>query len=337
MDDLLAEFVAEADATLAAMDRAALDMARSPGDAAALLRLFRLVHTLKGSCGYLGLVRLERLAHASEDVLGAVREGTILPEAATEWLFAALDATAAILAALAACGAEPPGEDGVLIAYLHALAAGQAVAPPPERPGRSSAAFAPPRHTTSWPHRRSIGHAWRRLPGLVRALARDLGKSIELVTAGAETELDRHTLEQLAGPLAHLVRNSADHGLEQPDERLASGKPATGRITLTAAREANGRIVITIEDDGRGLQAAGIREQAVARKLARPGEVALMTDAVAAQFVFSPGVLDRCPPDARVRPGHRLGRGEDQRRTDRRNDRGRERGRPWHQLPDRAP
>ena len=120
-------------------------------------------------------------------------------------------------------------------------------------------------------------------------LARDLGKSIELVTEGADTELDRHTLQQIVGPLTHMVRNSADHGLEPPDERRAQGKRPMGTITLTAEENASGHVVITVADDGRGLPAARIRTQAIARGLVGAREVAAMSDAAVARFVFSPG------------------------------------------------
>jgi two-component system, chemotaxis family, sensor kinase CheA len=79
-----------------------------------------------------------------------------------------------------------------------------------------------------------IGNAWNKLPRLVRDLARDLSKKIELVMGGADTELDRQILELIRDPLTHMVRNSADHGLETPAARRAAGKPEVGRITLNA-------------------------------------------------------------------------------------------------------
>ncbi len=99
-----------------------------------------------------------------------------------------------------------------------------------------------------------IGNAWQKLPRIVRDLSRDLGKKIELEMHGAETELDRQVLELIKDPLTHMVRNSADHGLETPAERRAAGKPETGRISLKAFHE-GGHIIIEIADDGRGLDA----------------------------------------------------------------------------------
>src|ERR1700761_3345186 len=103
-----------------------------------------------------------------------------------------------------------------------------------------------------------IGNAWQKLPRIVRDLAAELGKDIELEMHGAETELDRQVLELVKDPLTHLVRNSADHGLETPAERMAAGKAKAGTIRLSACHQ-GGHIIIEISDDGRGLDTAGIR------------------------------------------------------------------------------
>src|SRR5207245_11611736 len=97
-----------------------------------------------------------------------------------------------------------------------------------------------------------IGNAWQKLPRIVRDLAADLGKEIELEMHGAETELDRQVLDLIKDPLAHMVRNSADHGLETPAERRRAGKPEQGTIRLSAYHE-GGHIIICIADNGRGL------------------------------------------------------------------------------------
>ena len=113
-----------------------------------------------------------------------------------------------------------------------------------------------------------IGNAWNKLPRLVRDLAREMGKKIELTMLGAETELDRQVLELIKDPLTHMVRNSGDHGLETPAERRAAGKPETGRITLNAFHE-GGHIIIEIADDGRGLRARPDPRQGAGQ---RPGD-----------------------------------------------------------------
>jgi two-component system chemotaxis sensor kinase CheA len=133
-----------------------------------------------------------------------------------------------------------------------------------------------------------VGAAWNRLPRLVRDLGHELGKRIELVTTGAQTELDRHVLELIRDPLIHMVRNSADHGLEDPATRRAAGKPETGRITLAAFLEA-GHVVIELADDGRGLDLARIRARAAALGLASRAELDAMPDARVGRFIFHPG------------------------------------------------
>ena len=125
---------------------------------------------------------------------------------------------------------------------------------------------------------------------LVRQTADSLGKSARLEVIGPEVELDRVILNRLAAPLEHLLRNAVDHGLGSPAVRAAAGKPTTGQVTLELSREGNG-VVIKLSDDGRGLDLAAIRTQAMARGLLAP-EVAL-EDAALMQFVFEPGFTTR--------------------------------------------
>ncbi len=133
-----------------------------------------------------------------------------------------------------------------------------------------------------------VGNAWQKLPRVVRDLSAELGKPIELVMVGAETELDRQILDVIKDPLTHMVRNSADHGLEPTAERVAAGKPARGTIRLAAYHE-GGTVTVEIADDGRGLDLAAIRRKAVERGLASQVEVERMTDAQAAKFIFHAG------------------------------------------------
>jgi two-component system, chemotaxis family, sensor kinase CheA len=133
-----------------------------------------------------------------------------------------------------------------------------------------------------------IGNAWNKLPRLVRDLARETGKKIELNMLGAETELDRQVLELIKDPLTHMVRNSGDHGLESPADRRAAGKSETGRITLNAFHE-GGHIIIEISDDGRGLPLDKIRAKAVKNGLATEAELAAMGETQLQRFIFRPG------------------------------------------------
>ena len=121
---------------------------------------------------------------------------------------------------------------------------------------------------------------------LVHDLARETGKVIELVTEGETTEVDKTVIERLADPLVHLVRNSIDHGLEPPDERLAVGKAEAGTVTLSA-RQSGGEVIISIKDDGRGINRDRVRAKAEASGLIQPGQQ--LTDSELLQLIFAPG------------------------------------------------
>ena len=133
-----------------------------------------------------------------------------------------------------------------------------------------------------------IGNAWAKLPRLVRDLAAETGKAIVLEMHGQDTELDRQVLDLMRDPLTHMVRNSADHGLEPAAERRAAGKPEAGRIVLRAYHE-GGHVIIEINDDGRGIDAARVRAKALAQGLASEAELTAMTDAQVGAFIFRAG------------------------------------------------
>jgi len=460
MDDLLSDFLTETNENLSTLDVELVRLEQTPNDRELLGSIFRLVHTIKGTCGFLGLPRLERVAHASENVLGKFRDGElVVTPKAVSVIFRSLDAIKSILAVLEATEAEPPGDDSVLIEQLNALAAGDdppdvaesVAAPtvPPAQSGRTiddgteakpttpvedaaaaldamwadaltdtektslpggTAASAPestpsPAHTedargstadvvplaSAQPsksrevastgrdltvvgaksgaggngksadeqkegikesqvaaqtirinvdllenlmtmvselvltrnqllqilrqHKESdfaaplqrlnhvtselqegvmktrmqpIGNAWAKLPRLVRDLAYDLSKKIDLQMLGAETELDRQVLELIKDPLTHMVRNSADHGIETPGERIAAGKPDTGHITLNAYHE-GGHIIIEISDDGRGLNVEKIKAKALRMGLSTEADLAAMSEQQIQQIIMKPG------------------------------------------------
>jgi two-component system chemotaxis sensor kinase CheA len=133
-----------------------------------------------------------------------------------------------------------------------------------------------------------IGTVWGKLPRLVRDLGHELGKKIELQMHGQDTELDRQVLEMIRDPLTHMVRNSADHGIELPADRLAAGKPEAGTISLDAYHR-GGHIIIEIRDDGKGLSAEKIRQKALENGLASAEELAAMSEQQIQQFIFKAG------------------------------------------------
>ncbi|PZR15865.1 MAG: hybrid sensor histidine kinase/response regulator [Azospirillum brasilense] len=368
MDELLADFLTETNEGLVALDDALLRLERTPEDRQTLSEIFRLVHTIKGTCGFLGLPRLERVTHAAENLLGRYRDGQLpVTSPGVTLILSALDRVKLIVADIAGTGAELEGDDTALLhaldeAYAGRLAeAPEAVAPttlpapvqPPPEPAGPTRAAAPPAEapeaapvaqqqtirvsvevleelmvlvselvltrnqllqsvrgrddaTLSVPLQRlshitsdlqegvmktrmqPIGNAWQKLPRLVRDLSHELGKRIELEMRGAETELDRQVLEMIRDPLTHMVRNSADHGLEDAGQRRAAGKPETGRILLNAYHE-GGHIIMEVGDDGRGLALERIRAKALSQGLATEAELAAMGERDVQRLIFHPG------------------------------------------------
>ena len=431
MDDLLREFLTETSESLDTVDNQLVRFEQDPSDAKILDNIFRLVHTIKGTCGFLGLPRLEALAHAGETLMGKFRDGMPVKAEAVTLILSSIDRIKEILAGLEATETEPEGTDEDLIEKLHAMAEGGhhaeaapvaapvpvVAAPPvqpamtagtlvdqvlerPLRPGEVSLddlerafreteaetepaapAAAQPAPAAARPEvkeagketvkakpakkaaiadadvqeadkvanqsirvnvdtlehlmtmvselvltrnqlleisRRNedtefkvplqrlsnvtaelqegvmktrmqpIGNAWQKLPRIVRDLSGELGKQIELEMHGADTELDRQVLDLIKDPLTHMVRNSADHGLETPAERLAGGKGEQGTIRLSAYHE-GGHIIICIADNGRGLNTERIKAKALQNGLVTEAELEKMTEAQIHKFIFAPG------------------------------------------------
>lgn len=396
MDDILREFLTEANESLSQLDAELVRLEQNPNDQELLGNIFRLVHTIKGTCGFLGLPRLEGIAHAGENVLGKLRDSDleVTPEAVT-LILECLDRVRLVLESLEATEEEPVGDDTELIDRLNDLASGQfrargpsddeepdaspeelevafrnakgpdelaadgpadeADPPQPAVPAQAAKEDPSPSASTldipkesiasqsirvnvdvledlmtmvselvltrnqllqilrsqsesefSAPLQRlnhvvselqegvmatrmqPIGNAWAKLPRMIRDLAKVLGKKVDLVVKGAETELDRQVLELIKDPLTHMVRNSVDHGLEMPDDRVKAGKPETGRITLNAYHE-GGHIIIEIADDGMGLSTEAIVQKCLAKGLATEDELEAMSEQQLQQFIFKPG------------------------------------------------
>jgi two-component system chemotaxis sensor kinase CheA len=408
MDDLLREFLTETNESLDVVDVELVRFEQDPNNAKILDNIFRLVHTIKGTCGFLCLPRLEALAHAAETLMGKFRDGMPVTGGAVTLILSTIDRLKDVLGGLEQNQQEPEGSDADLIGQLERMAmegTGAAAAPVKEepkqavgtlvqqvlerplRPGevsldelerafRETVSEALPvaekpkakpaapkdakpkqakaegdedkldskiaaqsirvnvdtlenlmtmvselvltrnqlleivrRHEDSEfkvPLQRlsnvtaelqegvmktrmqPIGNAWQKLPRIVRDLATELGKDIELEMHGAETELDRQVLDLIKDPLTHMVRNSADHGLETPEERRRDGKPEKGTIRLSAYHE-GGHIIIEISDDGRGLHTEKIKTKVIANGLANEFDAEKMTEAQIHKFIFAPG------------------------------------------------
>jgi two-component system, chemotaxis family, sensor kinase CheA len=404
MDDLLREFLTETNENLDVIDVELVRFEQDPNNAKILDNIFRLVHTIKGTCGFLGLPRLEALAHAAETVMGKFRDGLAVTGDAVTLILSTIDRIKQILSELEQSEYEPQGSDQDLIGGLERVALqapatarepvtsvgtlvpqvlerplrpgevsldelerafretpGPPEAPPPGdpvpskpvRPERGAAAerdeedrekldskiasqsirvnvetlenlmtmvselvltrnqlleivrrhqeseFKVPLQRLSnvtaelqegvmKTRMQPIGNAWQKLPRIVRDLSAELGKEIELEMHGADTELDRQVLDLIKDPLTHMVRNSADHGLETPAERRAAGKPEKGTIRLSAYHQ-GGHIIIEIADDGRGLNTEKIKAKALAQGLASELEFDKMPEAQIHKFIFAPG------------------------------------------------
>ena len=432
MDDLLRDFLTETNENLDVADTQLIKFEQDPSNAEILNNIFRLVHTIKGTCGFIGLTRLASLAHAAETLMDRFREGMPVTSDAVGLVLSTIDRIKEILAGLEASeGIEPAGSDEDLASQLIAMASGETpkaaapakggkpakaakpaeaakpvevvkavekplkveapiqtldrdlmpgevsldelermfretpvdppkpapklvekvvekvVTPPVAAPAaaanddggshgpvsgqtirvnvdalehlmttiselvltrnqlleiarrsedneykvslqRLSTVTAELQSAVMQTRMQPVGNAWQKLPRLVRDLSNDLGKYIDLEQTGADTELDRQVLDLIKDPLIHMVRNSADHGLESPSERIKAGKSERGVIRLAAYHQ-GGQIVIEVGDNGRGLDVARIRAKAVENGLTTEAEVSKMSDQQVFRFIFQPG------------------------------------------------
>lgn len=402
MDDLIVEFITETNESLGAIDVQLVNLEQNPNDKNLLGSIFRLMHTIKGTCGFLGLPRLEKCAHHAENVMGRFRDGTlqVTPSYVT-LIFESIDRIKMIMGELEGTGKEPDGNDADLIEKLDAVyegrdqagAAPAAAAPAPSaaeidplqalfdatpgpadmvpnlgmpapapvaempKPAPAPVVAVPSAKPASDDHAKEsavsnqtlrvnvdvlenlmtmvselvltrnqllqiqrnskgsefgtplqrlnhvvsdlqegvmktrmqpIGAAWSKLPRIIRDLSNELGKKIDLIMEGEETELDRQVLELIKDPLTHMVRNSGDHGIEKPAERLIAGKPEQGKIWLRAYHE-GGHIIIQIKDDGKGLNTQRIKEKAVEKGIATQEQLAAMTKKQIHMYIFDAG------------------------------------------------
>ncbi len=410
------------------MERCLTDLETRPGDAELLADIFRSVHTIKGTTGFLGFGRLEALSHAGENLLGLLREGQLAatPEIVSG-LLALMDMLRGILRSIDASGAEGESQeqDSAMIARLEELQHGEEVAvalaepmmaavsgagtvaeavqsprgrrssgkragrsahrkqgapPPPQpeeagpprifeetaphpapeaelspapatdlsnsaRPGNapatevtqasgnsaadstlrvdvellnrmmnlvgelvltrnqilqatsSDAGFAllgrrldmvtaDLRESVMKARMQPVSHVFSRFPRLVRDLALGLDKRVRLEMEGQETELDKSLLEAIRDPLTHSIRNAIDHGIERPEVRVATGKPAEGLVRLRACHEGS-HVIVEVHDDGIGIER--VREKAVERQLVMAQRAEQMNEREILQLIFLPG------------------------------------------------
>src|SRR5579884_526723 len=360
MDDqeLVQEFLTESAENLARLAQDMVTLERQPQDRELLASVFRTIHTIKGTCGFLGFNRLEKLAHVTEDILSELRNGSrILDAAQTTLILQAVDAIKRILAAIDTEKSEGPIFELDLISRLEQArdrkeptsaptpdsepAPKTQPEPEPAAPGatRSPAAADTTlrvdvglldrlmnlvgelvltrnqltQHnagrndpalnavtqrlnliTSELQERvmktrmQPISVVWSKLPRVVRDLAAALDKQIALEMEGAETELDRTIIEAIKDPLTHIVRNSCDHGIETPAKRVAAGKSAQGKLSLSAWHE-GGQVNIEIADDGAGIDPQRVKNKALERRLITEEQAGRLSDREAVNLVFLPG------------------------------------------------
>jgi two-component system, chemotaxis family, sensor kinase CheA len=345
MDDLLGDFLAETAESLDLVDVQLVKFEREPNNAEILDNIFRLVHTIKGTCGFLGLPRLESVAHAAETLMGRFREGTQVTEEAVSLVLASLDRIKEIMADLEATQHEPAGSDADLIGDLIRLASNDgsakaAVVTAPEpavelpepaksdlHPGEQSLEDLAPFQRLSnitgelqegvmKTRMQPIGNAWAKLPRVVRDLSPDLGKKIELVMIGEDTELDRQLLEHDQGSADAYGPEFGGPWTRGRPKTRAAGKPETGTISLSARHE-GGLVIVEISDDGRGLPDR-IRETAVRRGLVTRGGRETLSDSQIYRFIMEPGFSTADRGHEHLRARRRHGRGAHQHRAHRR-------------------
>jgi two-component system chemotaxis sensor kinase CheA len=419
LGEIVGEFLMESHENLDQIDRDLVDLEQEPGSRDLISRIFRAIHTIKGTSGFLAFSRLETLAHAGESLLSRLRDGVqpVTPETITT-LLATIDGVRSLLAAIEEHGNEGDVDVDRLITTVHAqmnaddpapaapVAEEKEEAPVPieERPapepvegqrvplgqilvdsgaahpsdvgsalqqqlegderklgtilleeGKAAPAAVSEALQAQGTPKRSVAdqairvdvdlldglmnlvgelvlarnqlvrgvmetgdsalvrsaqrlgmitselqegimktrmqpieHIWSKLPRVVRDLSNSLGKRVQLVMQGKETELDRSLLEAVKDPLTHLVRNAVDHGIQEPDVRIAAGKPAEGTLTLRAYHE-GGHVAVEVADDGAGMDVNRIAQKAVEKGLLRADQVATMDKRDIMAMVFQPG------------------------------------------------
>ena len=415
-DEIVKEFLVESYENLDRLDRELVGLEKNPQDRDALGSVFRTIHTIKGTCGFLGFNKLEKVAHVGENLLTRLRDRQLMlnPEITTA-LLSMVDAVRQMLSQIEKAGQEGERDDSMLIGTLTRLqqlpnitAKCEVTAMPPNpseaAPVAASISDIPelrstiqrtdvpeaeimvaakkqkegnPQHISEIPGERGaalpadvvdaqrvqqssrtqanasdstirvdvglldkvmnlvgelvlarnqvlqfanrmkdtgflaasqrlnlittelqegvmktrmqpIGNIWGQFPRTVRDVALGCGKEVGIEMEGKETELDKTIIEAIKDPLTHLVRNSVDHGIELPEDRVKAGKDRSGRLILRAFHE-GGQVNIEITDDGAGLNIERIRKKAIERSLITSEQSARMSEREVFNLIFLPG------------------------------------------------
>ncbi|HTK34840.1 MAG TPA: ATP-binding protein [Caulobacteraceae bacterium] len=286
MDDLVSDFVCEASEALGGLQAGVARLAVDGADSAAAAEMLRRLHGLKGLCGFAGFGRAEALIHAAESLTAALAASPASP-LALDALSRTVGRLGQLFSWAADHHAEPVGEDSDLLGALERAAAGDRALPDGDtgddvlhRSGTQAAWSGSDRRTRA---------PWSGLDTLARALGDQLGKRIELMVGGDDLRIAPAAAPALRSALIALVRNACDHGVEAPSERRAAAKPALSLLRLSVHRCGDGAI-IEMADDGRGIDAAHIRDHCLASGRLDPIAAASMDEAQTQELIFSPGV-----------------------------------------------
>jgi len=384
MDEIVREFLVESTEGLDTLDRNLVALEQKPGDKDLLAGIFRCIHTIKGTSGFLAFSRLESVTHVGESLLSDLRDGKkVLTPEITSALLRLVDAVRSMLGAIESTGQDGEEDFGPLVELLTRLQKGEAekaggagragkakksrkrspaagippaplasVSPSsPDVPALSAgsdppaASPAPPAASdgnirvdvslldrlmnlvgelvlarnqilqytgtredagfTATSQRlnlittelqegvmktrmQPIGNVWAKFPRVVRDLALACGKRVRIEMEGEETELDKTIIEAIKDPLTHIVRNSVDHGMEPPADRVARVKPAEGRLLLRAYHE-GGQVNIEISDDGSGVNTDRVKAKAIQKGIIPAEQAARMAERELVNLIFAPG------------------------------------------------
>jgi len=389
LDAIINEFIVESYENLDRLDQDLVGLEQNPGEVSILSSIFRTIHTIKGTCGFIGFSKLESVAHVGENLLSKLRDGELaLNPPITSALLAMVDAIRQMLSCIEESRNEGDVDYSELIETLTTLQKGESAAiapapmetspvetseevmataqdePPtqvlvPEIKSKKEDSPAKPAEPSGGVERKQegrgmadtnirvdvhlldqlvnlvgelvlarnqilqfnsqdqdpallatmqhlslvttelqegvmktrmqpIGNVWNKFPRVVRDLATSCGKKIRLEMEGKETELDKTLIEAIKDPLTHIVRNSADHGIESPEDRKAAGKPEEGVLKLRAFHE-GGQVNIEIIDDGGGIDPEKIKQKALEKNVITQDQAARMSDRELVNLVFAAG------------------------------------------------